>query len=93
MQNENVLLEFVSCLKSEIQLLQALIETLKQEINAFTLNSFNDLECIVSKKTMLLEQLNQCDAKRNSCLNFLESQKKEGRSIFGWKPIVKIIRN
>ena len=58
MQNDNVLLEFVSCLKSEIQLLQALIETLKQEINAFTLNSFNDLECIVSKKTMLLEQLN-----------------------------------
>ena len=80
MQNDNVLLEFVSCLKSEIQLLQALIETLKQEINAFTLNSFNDLECIVSKKTMLLEQLNQCDAKRNGCLNFLGISK-ERRAI------------
>jgi|GEM_PF-3785045 len=83
MQNDNVLLEFVSCLKSEIQLLQALIETLKQEINAFTLNSFNDLECIVSKKTMLLEQLNQCDAKRNGCLNFLGISK-ERRAINIW---------
>lgn len=73
MQNDKVLLEFVSCLRLEIELLQALIEILKQEINTFTLNCFNDLdlEYLVSKKTMLLEQLNQCDARRNSYLNLL----------------------